>query len=229
MPSVHPAAFGALSLVPPVQAANLDATLRRQQAATAGKAPAGKPGTAAAAAAAATAPEPQSPLVRVTPAALAAAAGEVEQQCQLAADLAALFADPQHPPDLEFGCMAAVHVPPGDAVGGSSSGSGGTGAQSLLRVDLAAAGSAVSRRRESMGPGQRYLLVSRALAESLADALSVEARLALLEALPEGRFAGRAAVQAAAEAVRSLRRRQAQGKQRTAGRTSSGFIIPKSL
>jgi hypothetical protein len=82
-----------------------------------------------------------------------------------------------------------------------------------------------------MGPGQRYLLVSRALAESLADALSVEARLALLEALPEGRFAGRAAVQAsaAAEAVRSLRRRQAQGKQRTAGRTSSGFIIPKSL
>jgi hypothetical protein len=168
--------------------------------------------------------------VQVTPAALAAAAGEVEQQCQLAADLAALFADPQHPPDLEFGCMAAVHVPPGDAAGGSSSGSGAIGAQSLLRVDLAAAGSAVSRRRESLGPGQRYLLVSRALAESLADSPSLEARLALLEAPPEGRFAGRAAVQAAAaaEAVRS-RRRQAQGKQRTAGRTSPGFIIPKSL
>lgn len=174
-------------------------------------------------------PRPQRQPVRVSPEAQAAAAVEVVAAAALAADLAALFADPQHPPDLEAGCVAAVHAPPGGGPGSPSA----APRQSLVRVDLSAV-----RGGSRRGLGARFLVAPATLAESLADAPGDDERVALLEALPEFRFKCRQAVQARAlvDAVRQQRQGPQQGRQRQQqGRAAGGaaiggggkFVIPQ--
>ena len=154
--------------------------------------------------------------VEVSAEAQAAAAVEVDQQLQLAADLQQLFSSQQHPPDLEAGCMAAVHGPAGSAVEG----------QSLLQLDLSVVG---PKQRSDMP--QRYLVVSTQVAEALADAPSRDAQIALLEALPEYRFPGVQQLQAEAllQAVRLQQERQQQQQGSRGPSGSSGFLIPHSV
>lgn len=177
-------------LPPHPQAANVDATLRQLRA---GGAPAAAIAAASPAAAKPPAAKP-APRVKVGAAAQAAAAAEVERQLQLAAELEQLFDDPQHRPDLEAGGLAAIHAPPG---------SGLAGGRTLLRLRLQPGG-------KGAPPLQRLLLVPTAAAEALADAPTSEARLALLDSLPDLRCASAQAkeVPALAAAVRRQRRQQ---------------------
>jgi hypothetical protein len=202
----------------PLQAANVDATLRRASVARRSG------GTSAV-------PVALQPLAqRVALEQAEQAAAEVDQRLCLATDLEQLFQDPEHPPDLEAGCVAAVHAPP--AAGGSGKVNGGTAAlqrhaqQSLLRLDW---GAVKGGARRGLGP--RFLLVPRAVAEALADAPSNDARLALLEVLPERRHAGRQHLQTAGlvEVVRRARQRCKEAPERSAARApaaSDGLVIP---
>ena len=234
----------------------MDATLR-QRAAGAGPGAAGTAAAAAAAAAAGTAagrgtsraaqpaaaaaeaPSQQRrpPPARVSAAEQAAAAREVDAAAALASSLEALFADPQHPPDLEAGCMAAVHVTAGASGGGGgggsngSSGSGSVQAQSLVRVDLGA-----TRGGARRGLGPRFLLVPASLAEALADAPGDDQRLSLLEALPDCRLKRRPAqalpAAGALDAVLRARKQQQQGGKAPGGGGGGGggaraFLIPQ--
>ncbi|KAI3430663.1 hypothetical protein D9Q98_005255 [Chlorella vulgaris] len=238
-------------------AANVDATLRRAQVLS------GALGSGLVAAAAEAAAAPAHPSVPVSAAEAAAAAAETDAAQQLASDLQQLFGEAQHPPDLEVGCVAAVHAPPlgaangGAACGGSPQGAGtgaagaapaaqtvpaaaaaaggaqaaaaaapAAGGQSLLRVDLSAVKGGARR-----GLAERFLVVSRAVVDTLAAAVSNDARLALLEALPEYRFAERQTVQAAAavQAVRQARRDRTQKQQAGASKGATAgksFVIP---
>lgn len=138
----------------------------------------------------------------VPPAAKEAAAAEVERQLQLAEALERVFGDPRWQPDLEAGCISAIHAPGGSSSNGSSN--GGT-QQSLLRVELAAPKQAGSRHGP---PAPRYLAVPRSAAEALADAPTPDARLALLQDLQEFRLVGRQQAQLAALVQAVQQRRQ---------------------
>jgi hypothetical protein len=155
------------------QAANLDATLRRGEAA------------ARAAAAAAAAPTPALLLAAAAAAAAQRAALEALAAAKFAAvaRLQRVFDDPRHTPDLEAGCCAAAHGPAGGAHAG----------RSLLRVDLTAArgGAAAASPPSAARTLVVYALVPTELALALGDALTDGERVSLLAALPEGRLVGR--------------------------------------
>ena len=191
------------------QAADLDATMRQHQQAQQQQHSAASGFPAAPAAAA----EAAAPPVHVSPAAAAAAAREVGAAAALASDLAALFSDPRHPPDIAAAGVAAIHAPQDK---------GAHAAQSLVRVDLVALRGAA---RHALG--ERYLVLPRTLADALGDAPTADARVALLQAAPEGCAVAQGA-SALAAAIRE--RRQSGGAGGGAGaaeRRSKGFVIPQ--
>ena len=193
-----------------MQAANVDATLRRLGARGAAGAAEGLQAADAAAEAAAAAAAAEAagggagaagtpPRVQVSPEEAAEAATAVGQAAQLAAELHELFSSRR--PDLAAGCLAVIHAPAGGGGGGAQP------ATSLVRVDLSAAKAGPSR-----GLGERFLALPRAVAESLADAPSPDAQLALLRCLPEWRFAGRQAAQLASLVAAVRRQREGGGQ-----------------
>ena len=164
---------------------------------------------AAAGAAAGAAAEKEEPLeVGAEEAAEGAAA--VERQLQLAGELRQLFSSGR--PDLEAGCIAAIHIPP-DGTNGSGSGAAGSNgsteqqSRSLLRVAVSTGKGSGGRR----AAGQRFLAVPTSAAEALAEAPSREAQLALLQSLPEWRAVGRQAAELGALAAAARRQRAGGG------------------
>lgn len=127
-----------------------------------------------------------------------------EEKLLLLDRLQALFDDPDHPPDLEMGCVKAVHgLQHTSHVG-----------QSLLRVDIGQVkGGAVRYKR----PLVVYCLASVDIACALLDLPTNEARVALLSVLPGSLLLGRGALPAAAtelmDGVLLARRRLRQQQQ----------------
>eukprot|EP00887_Chlorella_sp_A99_P000274 scaffold13.g274.t1 len=137
-----------------------------------------------------------------------------------AAKLEALFGDALRPPDLEFGCFAAVHAPSGSRHAGLS----------LMRVDLSARAAGAARQQADGAQQQQeqqqaaqaavgpiYLCLRTTVVAAMADAPGDERRLAMLAALPEGRLAGRPGLslqkRTLLEELVAQRRRQEQQEQ----------------
>lgn len=212
-----------------LQAANVDATLRRLRslgvagtaadlAAADEQAAAEQHAAAAAAAELAAAVEGEALEVGAEEAAEGAAA--VEQQLQLARELRQLFSSGE--PELEAGCLAAALVQPNGSNGSSGHAQGCSGSNgstvgrsvAVLRVDVGSA--AVKGGGARRAGGQRFVVSSSAAAEALEDAPSREAQLALLQSLPEWKAAGQQVAELGALAA-SARRRRAGG-----GHTAGG-------
>lgn len=192
----------------------MDATLRRLRAlgaagtaadlAAADQAAAAEQQAAAAAAAGAVEEEP----LEVGAEEAAEGAAAVERQLQLAGELRQLFSSGR--PDLEAGCIAAIHVPPSGTNGSGSGEAGSNGSteqrsRSLLRVAVSTGKGSGGRR----AVGQRFLAVPTSAAEALTEAPSREAQLALLQSLPEWRAVGQQAAELGALAAAA--RRQCAG------------------
>ena len=132
---------------------------------------------------------------------------------QRAAQLEALFADPQHPPDLEFGCFAAIHAPARShhaglsllrvdlpAAAAPALGSGNNGSTALVSGSGARQAEAQQQQQQQQQqpqPGGQapagpvFLCVRQVVVAALSDVAGDDSRLVTLATLPEGHLAGR--------------------------------------